>query len=51
MDIKVTMHDFKHTFATRCRESGVDLKTYSEWLDHSDIKITADLYSAHTTDD
>jgi integrase len=51
MDIKVTMHDFKHTFATRCREAGVDLKTYSEWLDHSDIKITADLYSAHTTDE
>jgi integrase len=51
LGIKVTPKDMRHTFATRCREKGVDLKTYSEWLGHSSIEITADLYSAHTSNE
>ncbi len=29
-------HDFRHLFATRCIESGVDLPTVSRWLGHLD---------------
>ena len=33
---RVTHHDFRHLFATRCIESGVDIPTVSRWLGHSD---------------
>lgn len=49
LGIKITPHDLRHTFATRCREAGIDLKTYSQWLGHKNVSITLDLYSAHTT--
>ncbi len=39
------LHDLRHTFATRCFESGLQLKTISAWLGHSTIKTTADIYS------
>lgn len=29
-------HDFRHLFATRCIESGVDIPTVSKWLGHKD---------------
>lgn len=29
-------HDFRHMFATRCIESGVDLPTAARWLGHQD---------------
>jgi integrase len=29
-------HDFRHLFATRCIQSGVDLPTVARWLGHSD---------------
>jgi integrase len=29
-------HDFRHLFATRCIESGVDLPTAARWLGHQD---------------
>ena len=29
-------HDFRHLFATRCIESGVDLPTAARWLGHRD---------------
>jgi integrase len=29
-------HDFRHLFATRCIESGVDIPTVARWLGHSD---------------
>lgn len=29
-------HDFRHLFATRCIESGVDVPTVARWLGHSD---------------
>lgn len=37
-------HSLRHTFATRCIELGFDVKTLSEILGHSDIKITLSLY-------
>lgn len=33
---RITHHDFRHLFATRCIESGVDIPTVSRWLGHSD---------------
>ena len=29
-------HDFRHLFATRCIQSGVDLPTVARWLGHRD---------------
>jgi integrase len=33
---KITHHDLRHLFATRCIESGVDIPTVSRWLGHKD---------------
>ncbi len=33
---RLTHHDMRHFFATRCIESGVDIQTVSRWLGHSD---------------
>ena len=33
---RLTHHDFRHLFATRCLEVGLDPKTIAEWLGHSD---------------
>lgn len=48
--IKLTSHDFKHTFAYRCRIAGVDLQTFSGWLDHSHTKMSL-MYSDHIDDE
>lgn len=37
-------HALRHTFATRCVESGFDIKSLSEILGHSSVKITLDRY-------
>lgn len=37
-------HALRHTFATRCVESGVDVKSLSEILGHSNIGITLSRY-------
>ena len=37
-------HSLRHTFATRCVEIGFDIKTLSEILGHSSVKITLDKY-------
>ena len=37
-------HTFRHTFATRCIESGVDIKTLSEILGHSSVSFTLNAY-------
>lgn len=33
---RITHHDLRHLFATRCIESGVDIPTVSRWLGHQD---------------
>lgn len=40
----INFHALRHTFATRCIESGVDVKTLSEILGHSSVRITLDRY-------
>ena len=41
-------HTFRHTFATRCFEAGIDAKTVQKYLGHASIKMTMDLYT-HVT--
>lgn len=43
-------HCFRHTFATRCFESGVQPKTVQKILGHATLKMTMDLYT-HVLDD
>lgn len=43
-------HTFRHTFATRCFEAGVDAKVVQAYLGHASIKMTMDLYT-HVTED
>ncbi len=33
---RITHHDLRHLFATKCIESGVDIPTVSRWLGHKD---------------
>lgn len=33
---RITHHDLRHLFATRCIEAGVDIPTVARWLGHSD---------------
>lgn len=42
---KITVHELRHTFATRCLEAGVDMKTLQVLLGHADYKTTANIYS------
>ena len=41
---EVHFHVLRHTFATQCIESGIDVKALSEILGHSSVKITMDKY-------
>ena len=41
---KLHFHALRHTFATRCIEAGVDVKTLSEILGHSNVSITLNTY-------
>lgn len=40
----VNYHALRHTFATRCIEAGVDVKSLSEILGHSNVGITLNTY-------
>lgn len=46
----VTPHTFRHTFATRAIERGMNPKTLQKILGHSTLQMTMDLY-CHVTDD
>lgn len=43
-------HILRHTFATNCVESGMDIKTLSVILGHSDVKVTLNRYVHPTMD-
>jgi len=44
----LVFHSLRHTYATRSREAGIDIKILSELLGHSSYKITLDIY-VHTS--
>ena len=41
---KVTLHSLRHTYATRCIESGMQAKVLQHRLGHTDIQITYNVY-------
>jgi site-specific recombinase XerD len=52
---KITHHDLRHLFATRCIESGVDIPTVSRWLGHKDggalaMRVYGHLRDQHSTE-
>lgn len=40
----VNYHALRHTFATRCIEAGVDVKSLSEMLGHANVGVTLNTY-------
>ena len=42
------VHSLRHTFATRAIEAGMDVRTLSEILGHSQVSLTLQLY-AHSS--
>ena len=47
---KPVVHTFRHTFATRCLEAGIQPKVVQSYLGHATLKMTMDLYT-HVTDE
>lgn len=43
-------HCLRHTFATRALELGMDIKTLSEILGHTNVSITLNRYAHSLTD-
>ena len=39
-------HCFRHTFATRCFEAGIQPKTVQDYLGHATLQMTMDLYTS-----
>jgi integrase len=52
---RITHHDLRHLFATRCIESGVDIPTVARWLGHKDggslaCRVYGHLRDQHSAD-
>ena len=47
---KISMHDLRHTYATRCIERNVHPKSLQMLLGHSSLKVTMDTY-VHVTEE
>lgn len=43
-------HTFRHTFATRCLEAGIQPKVVQSYLGHATLEMTMDLYTHVTVD-
>lgn len=43
---KPTLHDLRHTFATACVRSNMDVKTLQSILGHSSAAVTLDMYAS-----
>ena len=47
-DIDATFHTLRHTYATNCIKTNIDVKTLSETLGHANVNITLNRY-VHTS--
>lgn len=45
IDIKITPHQLRHSYATILFDAGIDIKTAQKWLGHADIKTTLEIYT------
>ena len=45
---RITLHGFRHTYATMCFNAGLKIETVSKLLGHSSIKTTLDIYTHPT---
>lgn len=43
--IKCTPHQLRHSYATMLFDAEIDIKTAQNWLGHTDIKTTLDIYT------
>jgi len=43
--IHLILHSLRHTFATRCLERGINIKTVQLWLGHAKMETTANIYT------
>lgn len=43
--VNCNVHSLRHTFATRCAEAGIAPKLTQQWLGHSTIQVTMDVYT------
>ena len=41
----ISPHILRHTFCTRCAESGMDVKVLQTIMGHSNIAVTMDVYN------
>lgn len=48
--VQFRIHDLRHTYATRCLESGIATKTVAKWLGHKRTATTEEIYSHLLTD-
>ncbi len=44
------LHDLRHTFITRCAESGININVCQKLVGHSDITMTLNIYTHVTTE-
>ena len=44
-EVRFTMHQFRHTYATLLYYAGVDIKTAQSYLGHSSITVTMEVYT------
>ena len=42
---RIRFHDLRHSCASLLYANGVSLKEIQEWLDHSDISTTGNIYT------
>lgn len=45
----ITLHKFRHTYATLCRDAEITMDTIADLLGHTDSKLTKKIYAHKTT--
>lgn len=50
LGMKHTLHQLRHTFATRCMEKGIKVKVVQTWMGHAKVDMTMNTYT-HATEE